>query len=443
MQHTTNKKRSGIPGRNPGRRKTITPTQRNRRTTVTPTSGLQNNKPAPRFSDLQTSFRSNRFNTVGLRFEPKMGFDILKGYGKTVDFTANEKIRAHMLYRCIRHLPGFIETKFTDINECVAWIHKEADRLIPNSWGLITDHGDAVQDNGVLTEKYKMEYTGYKLQIIYDEFEPSQGRWSELQGLSKWKGDRELLKAMIMCIHLIVFDFGFYIMDAEGTYIVMEFQDWCMHRLDEGETGKEYAMAEFEKKMREPFDINKHRDLPEAEDVIHYMDMLESTEELSDIHHRIAKPMFERIRKSKPNIKFLKTIIERHPGTDIGDWIAHVVMLKETKFCIDQYVASAYRYIDRSTYEEATSPMGCFGFVWDLHSQYTDDSEQYFNEVAGNYCILPFALNRVIDPQRGQIFETPDIPLGSWVRQLFSMNFKTLTYESDGYTKAPSDDGAV
>jgi hypothetical protein len=82
------------------------------------------------------------------------------------------------------------------------------------------------------------------------------------------------------------------------------------------------------------------------------------------------------------------------------------------------------------TYEEAMYPMSYFGYVWDGDSDYVQDNDKSISENAGNYCIVPFCLNMVIDPERGKIYESEAIPLGAWVKKIFKFNFSTMTYES-------------
>jgi hypothetical protein len=158
-------------------------------------------------------------------------------------------------------------------------------------------------------------------------------------------------------------------------------------------------------------------------------------DEMDDLKYRYENhviPIQKRIDKSKPNIKFLKRQIAKHQGKDVSRWMEHIVNLLEKGFKIYDYVSESFKEFDDMYDECSLLPTSAFGYVFDGDSSYITDMDQAYNENVNNSLILPFCIHTTICPDRGVIYTSPNVPLGSWIKKIFSFSFTNLRYEIDG-----------
>lgn len=366
------------------------------------------------------------FNTSGLNFNIKMGFEILKQYGVRIDFSQKEKVDAYMLHTCLCHIPGYNNLKFKDPNDAICHVYRSAAMLITGRFGFMFPNGDRDEDSSKIPGEYF-------LQIVYQDFDVTGGRWQSFCDLeSKCNGDKELIRALYMCIRTILFDFHFHLFDEDGGTGVMDMEDWYRDQYEQASEELDHIYKQFEEANTRPFDPRIDID---GDDVDHIHECIHKVATLEDEmieYNKKAKPMIKRIHRAKYKRDFLVKQIKRFestPENDVSDWIRLVIHLHDIDFCIDNFIADSYRNSDDTIDEESMGPTSVYGYIFDGDSTYADCINDYYNEYAGNVSIVPFAINEVICPKKGQIYKTPDIPFGEWVSKLFRFDFSTLKYE--------------
>jgi hypothetical protein len=260
---------------------------------------------------------------TGLKLEIITGYEIIARYGVNGEFSLKEKIRALMLYKCIRHLPGYIEKEFDDVNKAMCHVFRETDRLIKHTHGFIID------DN----TRNKIPDC-YSLQIIYETFENHfDGRWQSYCNVKNiTKNDLPLRKAIIMCLHLVIYDFHFTLFDKESTYNTMSVEDWLEWQYDQATDRLNEEKNEFFKKTGTKFKLSKHGDSEEGTDVIEALEHINEIDAFAIKRKKEIQPMQNRIRDAKPNLRFIKKQAERLKGTEVSIWLNHIVTLKENGF---------------------------------------------------------------------------------------------------------------
>lgn len=394
-------------------------TQRNIRKRIPANTGLPDTKRPQRNQKVPAPVSSCRLDLTGITFPSKSGYNILSKYRAKVDFSKQEKLKAIMLYNCIKHLPGFVDKQFSDVREAVCYVYQEANRIIGHQWAILTD--EAVQD----------EIPGeYYLQIIYDTIDCSYGRWQSYEDIDKYTADDlELRKAIYMCMKILTSRFGFTIFDMDGHETMIDLDSWVEWQTDilNDELGNEYE--EF--KNLNLRDYNPETDL-DTEIGMNITEVLTKIDELQDIVYRYenkAKPMQKRIKRTKVNMAFLKRQAEKHAGEDVGKWISHIIDLKQKGFCIYNYISTSFKEIDQTYDEDTLMPTSAFGYVFDGDSSYIADMDASYNEHVNNSLVFPFCIHTTVCPNHGIIYTTPNVPLGRWIKDIFTFSFTNLRYE--------------
>lgn len=425
MQHSVKKSQRRIPGRNTIREKDTINAQSKTGKNVSGARIVSEHKFVPGNESLSLSPNTQRFNTAGLNIDIKLGYEIIKFYGISPTFTLDNKIRAALIYKCIRHLPGFIDQKFDNADTATAYIFKSAYKLLGTHWGLIPTQGEHDMFG---SEMEKMpDDKQYAMQIVYNEFTGEGiGRWQSLAPIPNL--EKKVRKAILMCLHIIVMEFKFHIFDIEYADGVGEFEEYVMNERDNLEEQMKHYHDEFIKENKRPYSEKLDTGTVKGQDIYETQTSLMLLDEEEMEHERIAKPLVESIRKIKPNLKFINSIINETDNPDLKYWLSHILNLKKSGFCIYDYIGNAWRYIDDS-YEDAGNPMGIFGYIFDGDSGYSNYVNQYFNDYANNSCVVPFCINTVIDPVKGIVFKTEDKPIGKYIIDIFTFNFNDLKYE--------------
>lgn len=383
-------------------------------------SGLQNSQRSECYEEIPASCSSFGVDLTGITFPSKLGYHIFSQYQTKVNFSLEEKRRALMLYSCIRHLPEFIDKQFSNVNDAVAYVYQEAGRIIESPYGFINDAD--------LKRETPKEYY---LQIIYDEIDSTRGRWQSYDCIDRrTMDDLPLRKAIYMCMKLIICEFGFTMFDKSGDDTLMDiqcFQEWQREPISENLA---YAHEAFQKKHLRPYNSELDADTEEGMDISSELVKLDEVDEIGEKYENIAWPLQKRIFKVKPNLKFLKQQAEIHKNEDVGKWISHVLYLESQNFNINNYVAASYKDIDESYDEESIMPTSAFGYVFDGDDAYITEMDAAFNENVNNSLIVPFCIHTTICPDRGIIYTSPVVPLGSWIKKIISFSFANLKYET-------------
>lgn len=379
---------------------------------------------------IQTPTNTGELNLNRLNLDIKIGFDILKNYGGQFIYSSTEKLKALMLYSCLKVLPEFVDKQFHNLSDAITYIYKQTHLLIGDQYGIIYDK-QAVDEMGYPTDDLK-------LQIVYDKFEPTDARWQSYMDVDpSTEGKPDLRKALYMCLHLIINEFGFSCFDYNGGESVMSLSDWAEGEQDacdsEIESCHERFIAEFSRDFTHSEDDYKTdigKSLLDAEE--RYAQLQTAME----IDKTVAAPLRNRIQKIKPNLKFLKSIANKYSKQQVGNWIEHIIMLTENKFTIHKYIGEAYLTddtnqmgIDRD--DEYIGPTSAYGFIYDGDNIYAKAVNEDYNSYAQNYEIVPFVIHKTIIPGLNKIFKTEDVPLGDWINKIFRFDFKKLKYEID------------
>lgn len=361
-------------------------------------------------------------NLTGLTFKTKMGFDIIKNYGVPVDFSCKEKVNAYMLYTCLRYLPGFEEKQFDDVNEAVKHVYHEYARLVKFPSGFIANY--SYKDKAGIPNHYLF-------QICYDEFHADQGRWQSYDEMLKnTDHDKELQKAVIMCMRIIIYDFQFTLFDGHGGEYVQDMDDWSNSTLECIQSELECAYEQFEEENKRKFNPDTDKDHLSASGIIQLLNDIDAVDLALNVYNEQIVPLNHRIANIKVNLKHIKKVSEKYKGEDIGDWLNHILIMKKKKFSITNYVADSYRTMDGSIIdEESLSPLSAYGYIYDGDGAYANGIQKDYQSYAENYCIVPFVLNKIIDPQLGILYETENVPIGAWINKIFSFSFINLKYE--------------
>jgi hypothetical protein len=379
------------------------------------TDGLQ------RTEIIHPSGSTGSLNISGLTFQTKMGFDIIKNYGVPLNFSRKEKIKALMLYNCLKHLPGFDDREFSDVNEAVKHVYHEDARLIKFPHGFVTDYNDYTDTE--LPETYL-------LQICYDVFTADEGRWQSYDNVLKvTRHDKQLQNAVLMCMNLIIYQFGFTLFDAHGGEMVQNMPDWSVNYIECLSGDLEHYYDEFLKAQNRNYDPKKDKDHADAKDIVKILKTIENVDTAVELYENKIVPLQDRITEIKVNVSFINKIAEKYKDQDIGDWLFHILMLFKKGFSVNQYVGDSFRQMGDIYDENSISPMCAYGYIHNGDSIYAKSINEDYQQYAENYCIVPFVLNKVIDPKKGVIYETENVPLGAWVNKIFALSFLNLKYE--------------
>lgn len=400
---------------------TATNTQRNTGRNNNKHAGIRHTKQPQRNKKIPAPCSSFGVNLTGITFPSKLGYHIFLKYRTNVNFSKQEKIKALMIYNCIKHLPGFIDKQFFDVNDAVAYVYQHAETIIGHRYGF------AINDSN--SEKEMPEE--YYMQIIYEEIDSSAGRWQSYDGINTFTSkDLKLRKAIYMCMHLITCDFGFTIFDKEGDRCIMDMDNYAQWQGEMWNDELNNELREFEVNYSREFDAAIDSDTAQGIEINSIMAQIEEIDDYVERYETVAVPMQKRILKTKPNIKFLKEQAEIHKDRDVGKWISHIVFLKKQKFSIHDYVATSYKDVDDLYDDESLMPTSAFGYIFDGDSGYAQDADANYNEDVGNCCIIPFCIHTTICPERGIIYKSANVPLGAWIQKIISFSFVNLRYET-------------
>lgn len=429
MQTSKKGKEFGIPRKPVRRKKDSGVPQSSAGKTIIGTMQLQEPKSLPGFIGLQGNCHTQRFNTNLLKLSPKLGYEIFKNYGARVDFTINEKLHALLLYKCIRHLPNFVDKQFDNVNDAICYVFKEANRIINDRHVLLNEYGDAIQFNVFDRIQDNWQNTEAFLQIVFDEQNMQSAQWCTIKDVNT-QPDKDLRKAIIKCIKLCM-DMCFHFIDIQGgSDFVQSANDFYEFRLSDLEGELSYCYNKFQEENGRSFTSNDYEtDL--GSHIVVLLQQIEDLENEKEQSSNVVIPFFKEIVNSKTSIKFVKEQINRFEKTDIAKWMSHILYLKSIKFNINSFVGEAWRNNSDSFYDNDTlkgTSANCF--IYDEDTEYIKSVNSDFNEYANNYSVLPFSNNMIISSKKGIIFKTKNLPIGEFVSKIFEFNFKTLQYEN-------------
>lgn len=416
MQSTTNRK--GLTGISADKgSKSVT--KRKLRKRVSKVARTHNPVRPQRQRLLHTFDSAGILDTSDLSFKSKLGYHVLKERGLINQFSLHEKIRALMIYNCIRHLPEFVEKKFDDVNEATAYVYMAAKELLDNDFGFVGD---------LPYSAYEDIPQNYAMQIVYETF-GEQFSWQSYKPLLDIPCGR-LQKAVAMCIHIVVMEFGFTLVDA-GEYD-MDFDSWVQYELEGHQEDIDYAYNKYEEEKGKSYDPKTDEGIDD-ERIQEALERMSLLEECIGEHTQSADPLMESIRTLKVSASFIKSVIKEYKNEPVANWMSFILELRNKKFRIHQYVAESYKESGEDYADESSvSPISGYGYTYDDCDQFAESMERMFTENGNNYCILPLSINMVIQPDTGKVYKTPDVPLGAWLKRIFSFNFKTMDYEAYG-----------
>ena len=371
-----------------------------------------------------TSPNTGAFNTVGLTFNAISGYDILREKSEHILYCHSDKIRAYMLYCCLRHLPAFKNKMFYNVNDAVNHVYKQSNLLLSGPWGFISTDGDKTpqQLNDIPAE--------YHLQVCYEEYAVDNPIWGSIKGVQKIK-DQELKNVVFMCLHQIIYRFNFSYIDAEGG-MLMDFQSWVESEQDNISSCLEDAYKEFEKEFKRPYNAKTDKDFTHALVV----EILEQQQNDKDLDYcvnqrtRFDETILATIRSIGYNQACLETYAAKTKNHDLREWIAYVIEYTKEGFYLPDYTAEAYRdeALGELYDDYASSPVTAVGYTYDSGDIYAECMINQFNELAGNCTILPFSTNMTINPDNGKIFRTKDIDVMDHIYNLLDFKLDILKY---------------
>lgn len=390
-------------------------------------------KPLLNIRSIPTHGYTGRFNTSGITLLPKLGFDFLDKKHQT--FTLAQKIKAYCIYKCIRHLPGFVDKQFTDSEQAVAYVFREAARVIKKPYQIIYDRSD----NNVWRSD-----SNYYLDIIHEEFfdNMGNGRWNAYGPINDVQ-DKDLRKLLLMAMNILLYKFHFSTFETDGDHAIMGFDDWEAQESEQLMETLAYAMDEFHNlrkhlKLRKK-DVDKYRDDVRFENLIDKIDealdaITVFNEEVMD-YNTNGRELQEAMRMAKPDVSEMMRLVEpfkdSEGGKDLYHWIHLILAMWKRGFCIHDYIPSAAADQNLDDDDERISCLSSFGFIYkeEKDSHYTFSVLQYFNQYAGDIGLMPFSSYTTIAPDRGIIKDAKDTMFMEDVVTLFDFDLSTLSYD--------------
>lgn len=384
----------------------------------------KNTRQQPR-RDITASPNTGAFNTVGLVFNAISGYDILRQKSEHILYCHSDKIRAYMLYRCLRYLPGFNNKLFQNVNDAINHVYKQSNLLLQGPWGFVSNGNDQMsqQLNDIPGEYY--------LQVCYEEYAVDNPVWGSIKGIQRIKNE-ELKNVIFMCLHQIIYRFSFSYIDAEGG-LLMDFQSWAESEQDNISSCLEDAYKEFEKEFNRSYDPRIDKDFTHNK-VAEILEQQENDKQLSDCvrqRTRFDETILGTIRSIGYDETHLKAYSAKTKNHDLSEWIDYVIEYTKEGFYLPDYTAEAYRdeALGELYDDYASSPVTAVGYTYDSNDIYAECMINQFNELAGNCTILPFSTNMTINPDSGKIFRTKEIDVMDHIYNLLDFKLDTLKYK--------------
>src|SRR5690606_9816688 len=353
--------------------KSYTQRKTGKRVTELNGSKLHDSLQRPRVNDSCRNTEQPYFNRI--IFQNKVGFEILKKYKGSPVYSKNEKIRALMLYNCIKLLPEFEDKEFENVSDAISYVYKEAFRIL-NCIDYTLIYENSEKDEFGIPKHYV-------LQVIYESFEPYNGVWQSYCDIDiATKKNYQLRRAIYMCVNIIIHQFKFTFFDIEGGDGVLSLEDWAEMELSNSIWELDSLYKTFKEESGEEFNIHDELHV-QSNTGVSVLDCLERQNHIEDlirINKKVAIPLRKRINEIKVNIPFLRKQAKKYKDEDVGAWISHILNLFDAGFNIYKYISDAHKiefnfgvedgFVVDEDLNEALLPTSSFGYIFNGDDEY-------------------------------------------------------------------------